>query len=278
MTPKTTGAPALAPLRAWHRRFDEDGAERWRLTRNGIETKSGGIERTKGKPATVASIWARYKSHILTASARTGVPVELIIATIATESRGDAEALRKEPGYKSDNATPHRVSPGLMQTLISTARSTLGDKSIGRAWLMRPGNSILAGASYIAQQAGSTKLDPPCVAAAYNAGAVYLQKGEANRWKMRQYPIGTGHHCDRFVLWFNDAMAVLREQRDAPANSFTAWLGVTQPDVAVPDPMPEPVPTPVPGPGLDYGQWAQKGLLGLIAGAITALFIWIFGG
>jgi hypothetical protein len=26
---------------------------------------------------------------------------------------------------------------------------------------------------------------------------------------MRQYPIGTSKHCDRFVKWFNDAVFVL---------------------------------------------------------------------
>jgi hypothetical protein len=25
-----------------------------------------------------------------------------------------------------------------------------------------------------------------------------------NRWRMRQFPIGTSHHADRFVQWFND--------------------------------------------------------------------------
>lgn len=195
----------------------------WRLTVNGVEV-DGTVPRTPGQPATVRRVWADYGPDMLEAANRYQVPVELIVATIATESGGKAKAIRKEPGYKSDSATPHRISTGLMQTLISTAREALHNPKITRAWLMQPLNSILAGTAYIAQQKGKTNFDPPKVAAAYNAGGVYHQKGAGNRWKMRQYPIGTGKHCDRFVAWFNDCIAMFRADGGAPAMSFTAWL------------------------------------------------------
>jgi hypothetical protein len=70
-----------------------------------------------------------------------------------------------EPGYTSDEATPHRVSIGLTQTLISTAREAMG-MSFGRDWLLVPANAITAGTTYIAGQARQTSLDPPLVAAA----------------------------------------------------------------------------------------------------------------
>ncbi|QYU68249.1 hypothetical protein J4558_26055 [Leptolyngbya sp. 15MV] len=75
--------------------------------------------------------------------------------------------------------------------------------------LENPANAILAGASYIESQAPRTRLDPPVVACAYNAGSVYRQTAPANHWCMRQYPIGTPNHADRFVIFFNHAMRLI---------------------------------------------------------------------
>ena len=162
-----------------------------------------------------------------------GVPVELGIATCATESRGKARAIRFEPGYRSDTATPHRVSPGLMQTLISTAQMMVNwsgypkdvvprppGKKVTRSWLLEPQNSIACGVAYIAYQSKRTALDPPLVFAAYNAGGVYLQTGASNRWKTRQYPIGTGSHVDRAVNYFNACFAMWGRDGGAPEMSF----------------------------------------------------------
>jgi hypothetical protein len=41
---------------------------------------------------------------------------------------------------------------------------------------------------------------------------------------MRQYPIGTSHHADRFVQWFNDCFRMYEADGDAPALSFFALL------------------------------------------------------
>lgn len=111
-----------------------------------------------------------------------------------------------------------------MQTLISTARSTLKDKSIDRNWLLVPDNSIKAGTCYIAEQTGKTGLDPPKVACAYNAGSIIRNTGPENRWKMKQYPIGSGEHCDRFVKWFNDAVAVLADHPNRPTIAYDVFL------------------------------------------------------
>ena len=120
-----------------------------------------------------------------------------------------------------------------MQTLVSTARSMLGRRpEITASWLLEPDNSIQAGTAYIAHQRPSTGFDPPVVACAYNAGGVYRQNGEANRWKMRQYPIGTGVHADRFVLWFNDCFRMYERDGGAPALSFYALL----PHASAPEP------------------------------------------
>ncbi len=197
---------------------------RWRLTPQGIEVEGSGIERTPGAPITTAKIWDDYGDSINDWASHFNVPCVVIVATIATESSGHANVVRKEPGYISDSATPHKISPGLMQTLISTARGTLNDSSIDRAWLLDPNHSIQAGTSYIAGHRSKTLLDPPKVACAYNAGNLLENTGPNNRWKMRQYPIGTSAHCDRFVKWFNDAVEVLETHSKRPSIPYDIYL------------------------------------------------------
>jgi hypothetical protein len=197
---------------------------RWQVQANGVSIEESGVERTGGEPETVRRVWDRFGAAIETWSGRFGVPAELIVATICTESGGDPRAVREEPGYQSDATTPDRVSPGLMQTLISTARNALQDDAVDREWLLEPGNSIQAGAAYIASQMTRTNLDPPKVACAYNAGGIYPNDGPDNRWKMRQYPIGSGAHADRFVRWFNDCVYAMEADNVLPALSFRSYF------------------------------------------------------
>lgn len=201
------GRKKYTSLTKYHHAFT--GGIRWRLTKSGLEIEDSGIERSKGSPKTVTRIWENYNKEINKWAKHFGVPCVLIIAAIATESSGKATSRREEPGFISDTATPHRVSVGIMHTLISTARSTLHNEKIDAKWLKNPSNSIKAGTSYIAEQFPITNFDPPKVACAYNSGGLYQNKGKKNRWKMRQYPIGTSKHCDRFVKLFNDAVFVL---------------------------------------------------------------------
>jgi hypothetical protein len=177
-----------------------------------------------GEPKTVRSVWQRFSAPLQEWSKKFGVPVEVIVATICTETRGDPDAVREEPGYQSDEKTPHKVSPGLMQTLISTARRTLGDDTINRKWLLQPENSIRAGTAYIASQWTMTDFDPPKVACAYNAGGIYHNQSDANRWKMRQYPIGSPDHADRFVKWFNDCFLLFQKDDVKPEVSYFRLL------------------------------------------------------
>ncbi len=201
----------------------ENGVK-WKLTEEGIWVDQTGIERTEGEPTTVKSVWDQYHLEINQSASNFKVCCELIIATICTESGGHADARRNEPGFLSDEETPDRASIGLMQTLIATARTALGNPEIEGKWLLTPGNSISAGTAYITKQKVQTSLDPPRVACAYNAGGVYSNDGETNRWKMKQYPIGTGQHCDRFVKWFNDAVAMLKEHPVKPSLSWSDFL------------------------------------------------------
>ena len=108
----------------------------WALQADGISIEGKAPERTSGEPKTVTRIWRDLRGPLVQWSTTLGVPVELIIATICTESGGNLNIkARKEPGYISDEETPHRISPGIMQTLISTARAAVGSAEVDRAWL-----------------------------------------------------------------------------------------------------------------------------------------------
>jgi hypothetical protein len=111
-----------------------------------------------------------------------------------------------------------------MQTLIKTARDTL-QMSVDRNWLLKGENSIQAGTCYIAELSGITRLDPPLVGAAYNAGGLFAQNGAQNRWKLKQYPIGTGQYLDHFIPFFNDAVAVLAGHATRTSVGIETLLG-----------------------------------------------------
>ncbi len=182
----------------------------WYLTPSGLSIGNR-VNGSPGALVTVPRIIEKYDANIKAASEFYQVPYELIVATICTESGGNPEATREEPSFVSDHMTPHKISTGLMQTLISTARESLGDDAISREQLMQPDISIRAGTAYIKQQFHVTAFDPPRVACAYNAGGIYRNNSANNRWKMRQYPIGTSKHTDRFVMWFNDCFRYFAE-------------------------------------------------------------------
>lgn len=234
------GVPGSAPEQKIGSVLDElktlhgyrDSEVAWRLDKKGLYLKATGdgangeigYENTGGEPSTVRRVWERFGESVERWATGLGVPAELIVATICTETRGDPDAVREEPGYQSDERTPAKVSPGLMQTLISTARDVLGDDSIDRAWLLLPDNSIRAGTAYIAQQWMKTHFDPPKVACAYNAGGIYYNKSTNNRWRMRQYPINSSHHADRFTEWFNDCFRMFEADNVSPGSSFYALV------------------------------------------------------
>lgn len=209
-------ARSLPALRQFHAVFE--GGARWRLTPQGVEVEGRPLPGQSGNPLAVRRAFEWFGPELRSVAVQTEVPIELLAATICTEVLGAtsryatrdaaARAVREEPGYSSDEATPHRVSPGLAQTLISTAQQMMPGIRVTRALLFEPMQALRAGALYIRAQAPQTRLDPPSVACAYNAGGMYLQTGPRNHWRMRQYPIGTPDHADRFVIFFNQILRV----------------------------------------------------------------------
>lgn len=205
-------------MNAFHALF---GGQAWRVTPAGVETRrpdgSAFLHRSKGEPRTMRLYWAYWQTWILAAAQETGVPVAVLLMTIGCENgmamvdenRIQVLPPRREPKYKSDEATPHQISVGPCHILISTARSVMGTQAINRAWLLDVGNNIRAAARYIASQKAKTGYDPIKVAAAYNAGGLYdaTAGAYANPWHLRV----TGNHLDRAAAWYGDACAVISE-------------------------------------------------------------------
>lgn len=198
-----------------HRQFPNGVS--WAITAAGVAIDGARAAGTAGPPSTVRRIWADFGSLCVVSAKKYGVPVELIVATIATESGGDPNARRAEPAIGDE-------SVGLMQTLVKTARFATGQTNLRASDLLDPLTSIDAGTAYIASQRGSTHFDPPRVAAAYNAGSLKRDDADANRWKLHCFPRGTGQHIDRFVAWFNDATKVSDEQDWGQANGCPSFV------------------------------------------------------
>ena len=197
----------IARLTRPHRYFSS--SDSWRLGRDGIAVQDEpNAICTDAQQAQVLKVFTEQKDALATILSRVPVPIELVIACICTESSGKVQAERREPGCSTidPTLTPARVSVGLMQTLLSTARDMLRNPKLGLADLRDPLVSIEAGATYIWRLARLTGFDPPLVAAAYNAGGLRFNDNRANRWRLVQYPIGTSAHVDRFVGAFNGAM------------------------------------------------------------------------
>lgn len=211
--------PQLERLRTPH----AIGARRCEMTAAGIMLD--GTLRRAGTP-TAARAWANHGAAMQRVARAQGVPVELLLATACTESGGRADAVREEPGFLDDASTPHRVSPGLMQTLISTAREALADPRLDRAALLNPETSLAAGTAYIRRQALNgrmpTGFDPPLVSIAYNAGS--LRRAD-NPWGLVQTRRGDGWHADAFCGFLNDGFALFDAvPPDAATPSFWSLL------------------------------------------------------
>jgi hypothetical protein len=207
----------VTSLREWHR-FAEGGL-RWRLTTDGVELEPGFHPRTQGEPITIKRIWAKFGEDIQHWALMFGLPMELLLATVATESRADLDPAqdRKEPGYVSDEATTNRVSVGLCHPLISTARAVTGF-AVGRAWLGVPRNNLMVAALVLRSDVLATRLDVPLCFAKYNAGA--LVESPKNPFRLRV----TGDHISRALAFFNDAVAVLREKSPHGCARDMGWL------------------------------------------------------
>lgn len=122
-------APAM-DQQDFHSKF---GGQQWRYDDTGVFLEGQTTpERSDGAPITCSTIVSLYEQQILAVSHELGIPPELIVMTIATETganRGSnftgAATFRWEPRVKVTDVNPPTLgdySAGPMQTLATTAR------------------------------------------------------------------------------------------------------------------------------------------------------------
>ena len=198
---------ALADLGAegWHQLRD---GIKWRIDPEGYVMLSDG-RRPTGSRVFARSCFMRYGKSFQrwTSLYGKGLNIAHLVATAVTES-----GCSEEKGMSSVDG----LSTGIMQVTGTTCQDLLrrlGQSSLSKDDCMikmadDPDFSVELGAAYITQptQVQLTSLNPPKVAAAYNAGGVYFDPG--NPWHMRC----TGNHIDRFVAAYNAYVAWHREE------------------------------------------------------------------
>lgn len=200
-----------------------------------LEIDDDGAIRTRGEPRTMTLLLEEYGSAIVAASMMCHIPTAWIAGMIAIEADRvpgtlsfDPISIRDEDHAAGDvdrelhdyRARPHRVSAGLMQTLLSTARSMndqhgwFGDDgplgasygpagSLDLADLCVPERSILLGTAYMRHQVDRYDADPILIVGAYNAGGLY--ETSRNPWRIRTYGVD---RIPKFVAYHNDWLAL----------------------------------------------------------------------
>ncbi|WP_295879953.1 D-Ala-D-Ala carboxypeptidase family metallohydrolase [uncultured Thiohalocapsa sp.] len=214
-----------------------NGGIAWRYDAAGVYTESGGPLRSPGEPRSVLRALDLYGDSIFAFALRHGVPMELILMTIGTETafaRDQAftgpRTFRWEPHVRVKDVDPPTrgdYSAGPMQTLATTARWVIRVQPAlnygpfaaapyyaqrpparpARSTLYNPVINIDIGTAEIVQRWSKTGDDPILVAAAFNAGGLYSTND--NPWHLRTY----GDHLDRAAGFYGDACAILRELR-----------------------------------------------------------------
>ena len=122
--------------------------------------------------------------------------------------------IRKEPGYADPVSTPGKISVGAHHTLLSTAIETLNLKfntekskidTISGLIIDLASSSVYAAEvalRYFQNRNSKHQLEPPLMAAIYNAGS--LRPSSKNSWNLVQY----GEHIDRWVGYYNTSRSI----------------------------------------------------------------------
>lgn len=202
------------PSRPWAQYAD---GYKWRIDDAGYIILMGG-RRPLGSPIFAQSCLQRYGDSFRYWVRVYGNNLKIahLVAIAITESGcPDGKVLGSIDGESS----------GLMQVTGQTCQKLL--QYLGRPMLSRvacmnkmaeePDFSIELAAAYITQptQVEKTELNPPKVAAAYNAGDLYYDP--QNAWRLRV----TGNHIDRFVAAYNAYVAWVKEARTHQDSGIT---------------------------------------------------------
>lgn len=210
------------------------GSKRWRVLEGGaIEVEGEGVIRTRGEPLTARTFFAEHGDAVREARDRFEVSPAWIFGMAAIEAtriKGrpfslDPRCYREEGAYVSDEETPNQISPGLMQTLLSTASSMNKRYNLGiaisRESLFNARNSIMLGTAYMAWQRDRYKprnmqiaklagheFDFVFCTGAYNAGSVRANTSPDYPFKLRTF---SPTRTERGIRFHNDAIAVIAE-------------------------------------------------------------------
>jgi len=126
--------------------------------------------------------------------------------------------IRKEPGYSNPVSTPNRISIGAHHVLLSTAAETMNlpfnteknkiDTLTGLI-INLASSSVFAAETalrYFQKRYSAHLLEPPLMAAIYNAGS--LRPSSKNQWNLVQY----GEHIDRWIGYYNTSRSIALSQ------------------------------------------------------------------
>lgn len=196
-----------------------------------VTTDDDGAIRTRGEPATARTLLHEYGGHIERAAARFDLPASWVAAMVTIEAGRIPGTLSFDPISIADEDVrqsgletplhryrerPHRISAGLMQTLLSTARLEYHrrdlpftdlygpDGTLDLPDLCCPHRSLMLGAAYMRTQADRFGEDPVLLVGAYNAGGVYSTSD--NPWRIRTYGYD---RIPKFCAYHNDILEVL---------------------------------------------------------------------
>lgn len=206
------------------------GGQRWKFDGDGIYLEDDPDKplRSGGEPKTCAAILDIYEQQIFDASMKHGIPPELIVMTIATESGADrktkftgAPTFRWEAGHTTYSAGPMQTLATTAEEVIDILQLTYNKKTVCPAFGVKPNPipddlKLYDGATNIDIGTGEIKLnnkrhstgfDPILVAACYNAGS--LRETSANPWNLFTF----GDHLNRSAEWIGDACFLLKKLR-----------------------------------------------------------------
>ena len=230
----------------------------WQVDGDGLVALADG-RRPMGSRIFARSCFEQYSDSFRRWASAYSVDLNIahLVATAITESGCSQVA---GLGSVDDKST------GIMQvtgyTCVSLLKKYGGRKMTERECMekmaMEPDFSVELGAGYIAQpsQIKLTALDPPKVAAAYNAGGVYFDR--RNPWGMRC----TGNHIDRFVAAYNSYVAFQKDERAgrrsrSPAVRLTRGASLPK-AVASPADLPALAPIAREGETVFVGDWDTR--------------------
>lgn len=241
----------------------------WQI-QNGYLVIDGG-EKPMGSDSLVKSCLDQFGESFKKWSDDQQVKMAHFYATAVTES-----------GCKNLKGSGDGLSSGIMQVTGSTGNGLLSKlgRSFGsaqecmEAMSSDPDLSIELGARYMAQPAQIEKntfapingqsspkgpaLDPPKVAAGYNAGS--LRESSSNRWHL----VTTGNHIDRYVAAYNSFIAYAKQESTSTSlflvnNSFALHGSQTLPiSVETRDQLDQFTSVAVEGDSIFVGDFAAK--------------------